>query len=106
MDLPVQHADVYSDPVRFLEGVVAWILKQRGGRGILKPKPRMRNAMLVVREAAIFHGIGLYTASELWHMAGKCIIFPLLCYTHLSWTGLSPSLTEEELFESPSRTAI
>jgi len=70
-DLPVQYADIYLNPIRFLEDVTAWMLKQRGGRGVLKPKSRKRNALLVVRDSPVFHGVGLYTVSELWHMAGE-----------------------------------
>ena len=47
------------------------MLERRGGKGILKPKRRTQNALVVVRESPVFHGVGLYTASEIWHMAGK-----------------------------------
>lgn len=69
-DLPVQFPDIYLNPIKFLEDLIAWMFTRRGGRGTLKRTSRTQNALLVVREAPQFHGVGLYTVSELWHMAG------------------------------------
>jgi len=70
-DLPVQQVDIYLNLDRFLEVLVKWMHERRGGKGILKAKRRDQYALLVVRESPVFHGVGLYTVSEIWHMAGK-----------------------------------
>ncbi|GLB43862.1 hypothetical protein LshimejAT787_1500460 [Lyophyllum shimeji] len=49
---------------------------------------RSGNAMEKLRTEGVMCGVGVYTVSELWHRA-----------------GLSPSLTEAEVFDSASRTA-
>jgi hypothetical protein len=103
-DLPIQCTDIYLNPLRFLEDLVRWMLKRRGGRGCLKPKPRTQNALLLVRESPVFHGIGLYSVVELWFMAGMSNTFIDEFVSNI-FPGLSPTLTEEDLFDSPSRTA-
>ncbi|KAJ7156231.1 hypothetical protein C8R46DRAFT_1294815 [Mycena filopes] len=82
--LPAQQPDVYLEFPRFLEDLVVWIERRRSVRSC-----RTGNAMTLVRTTTdIFAGAGVYTISEIWHMA-----------------GLSPNLTEAEVFDSPSRTA-
>lgn len=46
------------------------MVMRRGGRGVLKPKKREQNALYVIRESAEFHGVGVYTVSEIFHLAG------------------------------------
>ncbi|KAF7349836.1 hypothetical protein MVEN_01284100 [Mycena venus] len=76
--------DVYLEFPRFLEDVVKWVADRR-----TRQTNRASNAMTLVRTSSdIFAGAGVYTITELWHMA-----------------GLSPNLTEAEVFDSPSRTA-
>ncbi|KAF7356153.1 MULE domain-containing protein [Mycena venus] len=76
--------DVYLEFPRFLEDVVKWVADRR-----TRQTNRASNAMALVRTSSdIFAGAGVYTITELWHMA-----------------GLSPNLTEAEVFDSPSRTA-
>jgi len=58
----------------FVKALVKWIHEHCGGKGVLKAKPQEQYAILVVRESPVFHGVGLYTVSELWHIAGKFII--------------------------------
>ncbi|KAF9473611.1 hypothetical protein BDN70DRAFT_937309 [Pholiota conissans] len=87
-ELPRQYPHIFFEFDRFLESVATWIQHRRGGRLPLKPKARCGNALLLVRDDPVWHGVGVYTVSEIWHMA-----------------GLSPFLTEEEVFDSPSRTA-
>ncbi|KAJ7099989.1 hypothetical protein B0H15DRAFT_927592 [Mycena belliarum] len=82
--MPAQQPDVYLEFPRFLDDLVAWITQRRTIQS-----NRAGNAMTLVRGTTeIFAGAGVYTISELWHMA-----------------GLSPNLTEAEVFDSPSRTA-
>jgi hypothetical protein len=73
-DLPVQYADVYTDLEGFLSQVTDWMLKRRGGRGILKPKERLRNALQVIIESSEFHGAGGYTVPEIFSWAGVFLI--------------------------------
>ncbi|KAJ7032300.1 hypothetical protein C8F04DRAFT_1359135 [Mycena alexandri] len=80
--LPAQQPDVYLEFPRFLEDLVAWIERRRTVQS-----HRAGNAMTLVRNSTeIFSGAGAYTLPEIWHMA-----------------GLSPNLTEAEVFDSPSR---
>ncbi|PPQ81900.1 hypothetical protein CVT26_003956 [Gymnopilus dilepis] len=88
LELPVQKANVYPDFEQFLVQVCDWALKRRGGRGCLKPVKRPNNALHVIRECDAFHGVGVYTATEIFHLAGIC-----------------PTISEGELFDSPSRFA-
>ncbi|KIM34974.1 hypothetical protein M413DRAFT_14811 [Hebeloma cylindrosporum] len=72
--------DVYHQYNRFLENVVTWMR-------LHSPRPQL--ACKAVRDAnQVWLGVGVYTVSEIFYMA-----------------GLSPFLTEEEVFDSPSRTA-
>ncbi|KAF8072162.1 hypothetical protein FPV67DRAFT_1779227 [Lyophyllum atratum] len=80
--LPITPPDAYYDYSAFLEGVVKWIK----GRS---DAPRTGLALKAVRNTQdVWSGIGVYTASELFFDA-----------------GLSPFLTEAEVFDSPSRSA-
>ncbi|KAJ7468853.1 hypothetical protein B0H11DRAFT_2045141 [Mycena galericulata] len=82
--LPARQPDVYLEFPRFLEDLVSWIKKRRQVQS-----SRAGNALALVRDSTeIFPGAGVYTTAELWHMA-----------------GLSPNLTEAEVFDSASRTA-
>ncbi|KAJ7780495.1 hypothetical protein B0H14DRAFT_3164134 [Mycena olivaceomarginata] len=82
--LPAQQPDVFLEFPRFLDDLVAWMKQRRTVQSC-----RAGNAMTLVRTSTeIFPGAGVYTISELWHMA-----------------GLSPNLTEAEVFDSASRTA-
>ncbi|KJA23352.1 hypothetical protein HYPSUDRAFT_54344 [Hypholoma sublateritium FD-334 SS-4] len=85
-NLPKQYADVYSDFGGFLSQVTAWMGTRRGEA--LKTRKRDRNALYAIRECPQFHGVGVYTVCEIFHLA-----------------GLSPSLSEEQLFDTPSRIA-
>ncbi|KAJ7883198.1 hypothetical protein B0H14DRAFT_3128672 [Mycena olivaceomarginata] len=76
--------DVYLEFPCFLDDLVDWMTIRRA-----KQTDRSGNAMTLVRTTTdIFCGAGVYTISELWHMA-----------------GLLPNLTEAEVFNSASRTA-
>lgn len=68
---------------------------------------RTQNAMDLLREEGILCGLGVYTITEVWHKAGKYTIFIRLygLLTDQYLIGLSPSLTEAEVFDSASRTA-
>jgi hypothetical protein len=62
--------DVYLEFPRFLEDLVNWVKLRR-----TKQTDRSGNAMTLVRKStAIFSGGGVYTMSELWHMAGKWLM--------------------------------
>jgi hypothetical protein len=63
---------------------------------------------LVRMTTYIFCGAGVYTISELWHMAGEFWVSRFPCPFNRMTTqckGLSPNLTEAEVFDSASRTA-
>ncbi|KAJ7052816.1 hypothetical protein C8F01DRAFT_1261289 [Mycena amicta] len=78
---------VYHAPTQFLSNVSDWIQK----RYFKRPNKRTgtRLATDAVRSLQdIFHGVGAYTSQELLYMA-----------------GISPFLTEREVFLNPSRTA-
>ncbi|KAH7921563.1 hypothetical protein BV22DRAFT_721541 [Leucogyrophana mollusca] len=80
--LPAQHPDVFTEFHAFLVGLVGWMKSREG-------KNRDRPAMTVVRQASdIFPGVGVYSVCEIFNKA-----------------ALSPSLTEDEVFTSASRTA-
>ncbi|KAI0703990.1 hypothetical protein C8Q76DRAFT_732904 [Earliella scabrosa] len=83
---PVQHLDVYNDFSAWLSAV-AGIVKAIHKHGWHK---HQQLATTAIRETHghIFGGIGVYTITEVFFMA-----------------GLSPFLTEGELFQSPSRVA-
>ncbi|KAF8058000.1 hypothetical protein FPV67DRAFT_1525416 [Lyophyllum atratum] len=81
--LPAQGANVLSEFPRFLDELAKW-LQSRCDEKV----NRSGNAMEVMRSEGIFCGVGVYTVAEIWHRA-----------------GLSPSLTEAEVFDSGSRTA-
>ncbi|RDB17730.1 hypothetical protein Hypma_001157 [Hypsizygus marmoreus] len=82
--LPQSPPDVYTDYADFLTAVATWIQKRASGQNT-----RNGIACQVVREAnETWSGIGVYTVCELFFDA-----------------GLSPFLTEAEVFDSPSRTA-
>ncbi|KAJ7637920.1 hypothetical protein DFH06DRAFT_1053934, partial [Mycena polygramma] len=82
--LPAVAPDVYLEFPRFLDDLVKWMTERRSVQS-----NRSGNAMTLVRSNTdIFAGAGVYTIAEIWHMA-----------------GLSPNLTEAEVFDSPSRTA-
>ncbi|KAF9524144.1 hypothetical protein CPB83DRAFT_898105 [Crepidotus variabilis] len=91
-DLQIEYHDVYSNFHGFLSDIAKWMHEQRGGKSsgamVLKPKERLLLALTVVRDEKVWHGVGVYTVSEIFHIA-----------------GLSPFLTEGELFDYPSRTA-
>ncbi|KAJ7438872.1 hypothetical protein FB451DRAFT_1378109 [Mycena latifolia] len=83
-NLPASQPDVYLEFPRFLEDLVNWMQKRRQVQS-----NRAGNALALVRDSTeIFPGAGVYVTAEIWHMA-----------------GLSPNLTEAEVFDSPSRTA-
>lgn len=94
--------DVYLKFPRFLDDVVEWVTDRR-----TRQSNRASNAMTLVRNSSeIFAGAGVYTISELWHMAGKCQCSRLVkAAFSFQISGLSPNLTEAEVFDSPSRTA-
>ncbi|KAF8179456.1 hypothetical protein BJ912DRAFT_929655 [Pholiota molesta] len=76
---------VYDDYRSFLNGVADWIEDRRTSLG----KDRQGLACEVVRGAQdVWCGVGVYTVCELFFDA-----------------GISPFLTEAEVFECPSRTA-
>ncbi|KAJ7284776.1 hypothetical protein C8J57DRAFT_1051884, partial [Mycena rebaudengoi] len=76
--LPAQQPDMYLEFPCFLEDLVKWIPSQQ----------KFSRSSLGMTTTEIFPGAGVYTMSELWHMA-----------------GLSPNLTEVEVFDSSSQTA-
>ncbi|PPQ70090.1 hypothetical protein CVT26_013424 [Gymnopilus dilepis] len=78
--LPAQNPDVYLDFRLFLSKVVKWMTEQRGDDPY-RPKARTGNALSAVKSSGTFPGVGVYTASEVFHRA------------------------EAEVFDSPSRTA-
>ncbi|KAF8987634.1 hypothetical protein BDZ89DRAFT_1152618 [Hymenopellis radicata] len=83
--LPAQHADVYAEFPEWLNAVVEWAA-QRARNG---DASRSRFAMYVIRDARdVWGGVGVYTVAEIFFMA-----------------GLSPFLTEAEIFDCPSRFA-
>ncbi|KAF8076957.1 hypothetical protein FPV67DRAFT_440258 [Lyophyllum atratum] len=82
-ELPAQQPDVYYDFPCFLDALTVWMRQRREDK-----VNRSGNAMEKLRTEGIMCGVGVYTVSELWHRA-----------------GLSPSLTEAEVFDSASRTA-
>lgn len=75
----------------------------------LKTQKRNWNALYAVRECPEFHGVGVYTICEIFHLAGAFPLpyfFDLLIFMILVFglhKGLSPTLSEEQLFDTPSR---
>jgi hypothetical protein len=63
--------------------------------------------MTVIRtQSRIFNGAGVYTLQETFHKAGRYSNVILSFIAHLfTGLGLSPNITERELFDCPSRTA-
>ncbi|KAJ7623931.1 hypothetical protein DFH06DRAFT_1230607 [Mycena polygramma] len=83
-ELPPTSADIYSPDWGFLQALAGW-LRSRCAEGC----DRNGLACDVVRGTnAVFLGIDVYTVIEIFFLA-----------------GLSPLLTEEEVFSNPSRTA-
>ncbi|KAF8162677.1 hypothetical protein B0H34DRAFT_692522 [Crassisporium funariophilum] len=83
-DLPTQQANIYTDYPAFLAELVAWMRLRRASRS-----NRTSLAMTAIRkESSIFYGAGVYTTQEIFHKA-----------------GLSPNITEREVFDCPSQTA-
>ncbi|KAF8835226.1 hypothetical protein BDN67DRAFT_1015720 [Paxillus ammoniavirescens] len=80
-ELPFRHPDVFIDHGAFLEAIAGWVLNRSSS-------PRNRLALTAVRESVEWHGVSVYTAIELFVMA-----------------GVSPFLLEHEVFNNPSRTA-
>ncbi|TEB24050.1 hypothetical protein FA13DRAFT_1797588 [Coprinellus micaceus] len=77
--------DVYADFGTFLEAVVQWIVRRRATCG------RTGYVVDVLRKdeaAKVWVGVGVYTASEICYIA-----------------GISPFLTEREVFDCASRSA-
>lgn len=64
-------------------------------------------ATTVVRDAsAVFGGLGVYSVSEVFFLAGEFTLVELLLFNSLMFLpGLSVFLTEEEIFTCPSRVA-
>ncbi|KAJ3518388.1 hypothetical protein NM688_g9444 [Phlebia brevispora] len=82
--LPKSPPDVVLENQRFLQAVATWISERVAGQ-----TNRFRFACDVVRETTtVFGGVGVYTVVELFFLA-----------------GISPFLTEAEVFDCPSRTA-
>ncbi|KAG5222648.1 MULE domain-containing protein [Salix suchowensis] len=80
--------NIYSDFEKELERVAWWATQRRGMRRVDRYSTA-NLAMKVIRAAnTIFSGVGVYTVSELFYMA-----------------GLAPDLTEGEVFDNPSRFA-
>ncbi|KAF9494506.1 hypothetical protein BDN71DRAFT_1563765 [Pleurotus eryngii] len=80
--------NIYSDFEKELEQVAQWATQCRGMRRV-NWYSTANLAMKVIRAAnTIFSGVGVYTVSELFYMA-----------------GLVPDLTEGEVFDNPSRFA-
>ncbi|KAF8907003.1 hypothetical protein CPB84DRAFT_1769209 [Gymnopilus junonius] len=82
--LPHLPADIVTEYPRFIEELVAWIQKRRA----TKSRREGIALNLIHSETEIFCGAGVYTIQEVFHRA-----------------GLSPNLTEHEIFDNPSRTA-
>lgn len=102
--------DVYHEYNRFLENVVTWMRFQyRFKKRSDGHSPRPQLACKAVRDAnQVWLGVGVYTVSEIFFMAGKLSMFlcsVLVLHHNNTPQGLSPFLTEEEVFDSPSRTA-
>lgn len=74
ISLNIKQHDVYTEFEGFLADVVTWIQTRRGGRMPLIPKPRNSNALTVVRDDPVWHGVGVYTVPELFHIAGELSI--------------------------------
>ncbi|KAK6984366.1 hypothetical protein R3P38DRAFT_3292361 [Favolaschia claudopus] len=76
--------DFYSAEWAFFAGLATWIRTRRSSSS-----DRHGLAIEAIREAGdVFPGVGVYTVIELFFLA-----------------GLSPQLTEAEVFDNPSRTA-
>ncbi|KAJ3005087.1 hypothetical protein NUW54_g4499 [Trametes sanguinea] len=75
--------DVLHDWPAFLQAVACWVQQRR-----TRARSRDNPAFLAIHQADVFAGLGNYTLSEVFHRA-----------------GLRLSLSESELFDSPSRTA-
>lgn len=71
-ELPASAVDVYDNFAGFLEVVASWMRSRQNARTF------KISAMTAVRQALIpgtnnqkvFPGIGVYTACEVWHLAG------------------------------------
>ncbi|KAF4586208.1 hypothetical protein EYR38_010482 [Pleurotus pulmonarius] len=83
-ELPAPLYDIYLHFEKSLQVMIKWARARRTGK-----KKCSGSAIETIRKNTnIFVGIGVYTASEVFHHA-----------------GLLPILTESELFDSPSRFA-
>ncbi|KAJ7260144.1 Cupredoxin [Mycena rebaudengoi] len=83
-ELPKSPSDIYSPSWDFPGAVAEWIQVRVDGNSA-----RNGLACTIIRGAShVFLGIGVYTVLELFFLA-----------------GMSPLLTEREVFDSPSRTA-
>ncbi len=86
-------------------------MKQRRSAGKIGSAADRRDclAMHVIRDAnEVFLGIGVYTVSEIFHRAGEWSGFRFarsFPFRSDCIQGLSPVLTEAEVFDSPSRVA-
>ncbi|KAF5323080.1 hypothetical protein D9611_009251 [Ephemerocybe angulata] len=85
IDLPEGHIDAYKDLRGFLFSLVRWMENRR-------KRNRLGLATEIIRKGEkgknVFGGVGKYTVLELFFMG-----------------GLSPFLTEQDVFDDPSRTA-
>ncbi|KAJ7572285.1 hypothetical protein C8J56DRAFT_1069015 [Mycena floridula] len=82
-DLPIPHPDVFTDFSAFLVAVCRWMTLRFESRSA-----RTGLIVDVLQGTLEFHGVGAYTAVELCFLA-----------------GISPFLTEAEVFDVPSRAA-
>jgi hypothetical protein len=100
-DLPACPPDIYSDFTAFLHCVASWLSERS------KAKQRNRLACDIIRETCkVWAGIGVYTVCELFFDSGMSIT--RIRYQGaliVKCSGLSPFLSETEVFDNPSRTA-
>ena len=105
--LGVSMLNIFSDFEAVLKATVDWAAKRRASSA----ERYKCLAIASVRDAstassAVFAGVGVYTASEVFFMAGKCFsIQSLRLFDSYTELGLSPDLTEGEVFDNASRFA-
>lgn len=99
------HIDILNDMPTWLHEVNIWIqdLLQEG-----EVWSSSRTAMSAIRgHHRLFGGIGKYTLSEIFHMAGKCFTLVTLDYYDIDYMsiGIPPYITIFQLVGNIARSA-
>lgn len=112
--------NMYTEYTAFLANIANWIKAQSSTRvsatGKKSTPSRSGHAIVAIRHAPeVWLGVGVYTVCKIFFMAGKQHFlfnenlwpnFLLFDYFSIPFVlGLSPFLSEREVFDNPSRMA-